>query len=147
MELRNGKIVMDIEKVFFEKLDKFKKFMAIKKFYLFIDFLYQVPEFFHILNRYMDDIVFTYYIKNKKHENFKTFLENIPQLEKIAKTLRNYNEGRYAFLRDNIEKSAVYFLKKMDKFKKLYKKEINEVLCRLTCKIGMYIAKEIETYI
>lgn len=147
MKLRSGKKVMDVEKVFFEKLDRFKKKIEAKKFYMYIDFYYEVPEFFNVLNKYMDDIVIVCCMRNKKRKTFETFLENIPQIEKIAKALRNFNEGRYAFLRDSIERSAVAFFKKMDQFKKLYRTEIKEVLCRLSCKLGEYNAKEIESYI
>jgi hypothetical protein len=95
-----------------------KKIIEAKKFYIYFDFCYEIPEFFNILNRYMDDIDILY-IKNKKREKFEIFLKNIPQLEKIVRSIKNINEGLYAFLRDGIEKKSVILLKKIDDLKKI----------------------------
>lgn len=146
MKLRNGKIA-NVEKVFYEKLEKFKKIMEAKKiWHIQIDFYYDVPDFFSILNKYMDRIDILC-IKNKKNKQFDVFLVNIPQLEKIIKSIRNFNEGRYAFLRDNLEKTITISLKKIENYKKIYKREINEVLCRLSSKIGIDNTKEVESYL
>ncbi len=145
MKLRNGKIVIDMEKVLFEKLEKFKNVIGAPRFHLYIDFYYEVPEFIFVVNKYLDNID-TFYVKNKKNK-FDKFLIVITELEQIVKTLRNFNEGRYAFLRDTLDKNIKISIKKIEEFKKKYKKEINEVLCRLSCQIGIDNTKVVESYL
>lgn len=152
MRLRNGKIVIDVENIFFEKLDIFKKIIHdkqnfYKRYHDFHHYFYKIEDIFNFINNYLEDI-HTLLMKNKKYKKKDIFLETIVYLEKHGKYFKNLNEGR--IISNNkiyIEKHIKNVLEKIQNYKRIYKKEINDVLCRLLNKVNCDVINHINSYL
>ena len=170
MRLRNGKLVVkDFEKFFFEKLDKFKKIMEARRFYITY-FTFEVPDFLNVLNQYLINVLYVRRINNNK---YSTFLNIIPDLEKILDriAIHNmfiYNKNAFYIYREyNIPNSVVISLiNNTDRpycitnttnnaencttiiinHKNMYKKEIYNLLCRLSYRLNTNIARHIQSF-